>query len=144
MVNSLPKADAYLLERRQMKSIPSKAVPILLGVVQLEAMMTALLSTYVSKKPSFNNVFAVKRSVVGRFFSLQVGNENVSGQNVVKQLLSGMHCMDLRKVHADPTLLFWYQNQLSSTREELAAILLRAVAFYELEVARKIPKSLQM
>jgi len=135
IVQRLPRADAYIMEQRQLKIKQVSVLPVLLGIIQLESMLTALLNSDFASTGQ-HRVFMIRENVVGKFFSLKVGNENISSQNVVTNILDGSHCLDIHNVCINPSHQFWYQKQAPAVREELANLLLQAIAFYELEILR--------
>ncbi|XP_076584386.1 transcription elongation factor, mitochondrial [Chaetodon auriga] len=138
VVELLPSADFYIIEKSSISVQNTTLVPIMVHMRTVEAMLFALLEPR-NSPPESNippRVLNMMRSAVGRHFGLMVGESRTSGAQTVRQLMTESVTQKLPRINFPPELLVKYRNyfQMGSRRggEELCDALLQAVAFYEL------------
>lgn len=138
VVELLPSADFYIIEKSSISVQNTALVPIMVHMRTVEAMLFALLEPR-NSPPDSNippRVLNMMRTAVGRHFGLMVGESRTSGAQTVRQLMTESVTQKLPRINFPPELLVKYRNsfQMGSRRggEELCDALLQAVTFYEL------------
>ncbi|CAL1601613.1 unnamed protein product [Knipowitschia caucasica] len=138
VVDHLPEADFYIIEKPSISVQNTTLFPILAHMRTVEAMLFALLEPKVPQpEPNIPpRVLNMMRTAVGRHFGLMVGESRTSGAQAVRQLMTESVTQKLPRINFPSELLLKHRNsfQMASRRtgEELCDALLQAVAFYEL------------
>ncbi|XP_065307590.1 transcription elongation factor, mitochondrial-like [Dermacentor albipictus] len=121
VLRQLPPASLYVVEQKAQRHKGELAQSQ--SQLTVQAMLVALLSHGKQLQPQ---VISIKSSAITNLFDLNVGNERVSGQGMLKKLV------DAGVISFQGNLRSAYFKETSVNREYFCGVLLLARAFYML------------
>ncbi|KAH6925008.1 hypothetical protein HPB50_027160 [Hyalomma asiaticum] len=121
VLRQLPSASLYVVEQKAQRH--KGEVAHSQSQLTVQAMLVALLSHGKQLQPQ---VISIKSSAITNLFSLNVGNERVSGQGTLKKLVED------GTISFQGNLKSIYFKETSVNREHYCGVLLLARAFYML------------
>ncbi|CAG7664499.1 unnamed protein product [Allacma fusca] len=123
LVMTLPECDLYVFEEATKMQPTPQQVAYALQKTQFQSYLMGLLSS----RNNDSKLVSIKILAIARMFKLQVGNEKVSGQAVVEDMINMKNKFEMSEVFRMKFL-----NAEPTEREHLANAVLLNVAYWRL------------
>ncbi|XP_067136504.1 transcription elongation factor, mitochondrial-like [Centruroides vittatus] len=88
LVSRIPEADVYLMEQKRLRAKHLTHVPYTIRQTALELFILSQFKHSEDILPTHLKVVTIKNSSLSSVFQIQVGNERVTGQDIIHKLLN--------------------------------------------------------
>lgn len=149
IVEQLPQSDIYICDdhikaQRFHKSVTPKKLAGIVQINQQCGILMALLHKKgrISNENDGSNVFFMGYQSVGQLFNLLVGNEPISTQSTIKNLLRGNFCSETLKpfksftIDVSDEIKHAYHKSYAAEREGLGRSMLIGLTFIHLGILK--------
>ncbi|XP_067144015.1 transcription elongation factor, mitochondrial [Centruroides vittatus] len=134
LVSRIPEADIYLMEQKRLRAKHLTHVPYMIRQTALESFILSQFKHSEDILPTHLKVVTIKNSSLSSVFQIQVGNERVTGQDIIHKLLNKEtvpFLPSLPKMSCGPALRELYFRSNLTDKEFMCNSLLLCLAFYE-------------